>query len=357
MSGLLESQSTAGSLPMKSSSPSLSAPVEVGAAATVSQAAGWERVRPYLAIARPDHWFKNVFMVAGVLLAYLYHAEGFGETAILRIAWALVTTCFVASANYVLNEILDAPSDRNHPVKRFRPIPSGQVRTGLAYAEWILLGVVGLAMAYVVNQPFFYSAGALLVMGIVYNVPPIRSKELPYIDVLSESINNPIRLVLGWFAVTQGEFPPVSLLISYWMIGAFFMASKRFAEYRSIGEVEVAGAYRKSFRHYDEQKLLVSMFFYTTAFALFLGVFIVRYHLELILIVPLVAGFVCYYVHVSFKHQSAAQSPERLYRERGLMVYLVICVVVFIGLMFVRIPALYRWFNFEPSQFPALWKL
>src|SRR5581483_284765 len=129
------------------------------------------------------------------------------------------------------------------------------------------------------------------------------------------------------------------------MIGAFFMATKRLAEYRSLANPAVAGAYRRSFRYYNEQRLLISMFFYTTCFALFLGVFIIRYHLELILIVPLVAGFVSYYLHIAFKQESAAQAPEKLYREKGLMIYLVVCVVAFAALMFVEIPALYEWFN------------
>jgi hypothetical protein len=156
--------------------------------------------------------------------------------------------------------------------------------------------------------------------------------------------------------VTSTEFPPASLLIAYWMIGAFFMASKRFSELRSIAQRANAGAYRSSFRHYTEHKLLISMFFYTTCFALFLGVFIIRYHLELILIVPLVAGFVSYYLHIAFKLESAAQSPERLYREKGLMAYLVVCVLVFMGLMLVQIPALYDWFNVVPSSPPTLWR-
>jgi hypothetical protein len=134
------------------------------------------------------------------------------------------------------------------------------------------------------------------------------------------------------------------------------MASKRFAEYRSIGESGVAGAYRRSFRHYDDNRLLVSMFFYATAAALFLGVFIIRYHLELILSVPLVAGFFSYYLHVTLKKDSAAQNPERLYREWGLMMYLVLCVVVFVVLMFVQVDALYQWFNVKSPEVPALWK-
>src|SRR5262249_41134153 len=113
----------------------------------------------------------------------------------------------------------------------------------------------------------------------------------------------------------------------------------------------------KSFRLYTEQSLLVSMFFYTTCFALFLGVFIIRYHLELILIVPLVGGFVCYYLHIAFKPQSAAQSPERLYREKGLMAYLTLCVLAFLALMFVEIPVLYQWFNVVPATAPPLWKI
>src|SRR5207247_2626274 len=83
------------------------------------------------------------------------------------------------------------------------------------------------------------------------------------------------------------------------------------------------------------------------------GVFIIRYHLELILIVPLVAGFVSYYLHIAFKQASAAQNPERLYREVGLMAYLGVCVLAFTGLMFVEIPVLYQWFNVVPAAAPA----
>ncbi len=314
------------------------------------------RVKPYLALARPDHWFKNVFMAVGVLLAAFYHPEWLGAGAVLAIMWALAATCLIASSNYVLNEILDAPTDRSHPTKRYRPIPSGKVAVPIAYALWAGLGLAGLALALGLGLAFFAAGLFLLGMGLIYNVPPIRSKELPYVDVLTESINNPIRLLLGWFAVSAAEFPPVSLLLAYWMIGAFFMASKRLAEYRGLGDPETAAAYRRSFRHYDQEKLLISMFFYTTCFALFLGVFIIRYHLELILVFPLVAGFICYYLQVTFKKDSAAQNPERLYREKGLMAYLLVCVAAFVGLMFVRIPALYELFHVQQSSVDPLWK-
>ena len=75
-------------------------------------------------------------------------------------------------------------------------------------------------------------------MGIIYNVRPIRSKDRIYLDVLSESINNPLRLLLGWSAVLAGMLPPSSILMAYWMGGAFLMAVKRYAEYRFINDPE-----------------------------------------------------------------------------------------------------------------------
>lgn len=311
----------------------------------------------YASIARPDHWFKNVFMVIGIVLAYFYRPDLLSEFDPWLPVLAFIATCLVASSNYVINEILDAPTDLSHPTKHQRPIPSGRVKLPIAYMEWLLLAVLGLGLSYMINWPFFLAACALWVMGLIYNIRPMRSKDLPYVDVLSESVNNPLRLALGWFVVSASAIPPLSLLISYWMVGAFFMASKRFAEYRSIGDHERAAAYRASFRHYDENRLLISMFFYATAAALFLGVFIIRYHLELLLSIPLIAGFFASYLRVALKPESAAQAPEKLYREVGLMIYLVICLAAFLLLMFVRINVLYEWFNVVPSELPPLWEI
>ena len=152
-------------------------------------------------------------------------------------------------------------------------------------------------------------------------------------------------------------FPPVSLLLSYWMVGAFFMATKRYAEYRHIANPEVAAGYRKSFRHYTEEYLLLSIVFYATTSALFAGIFIVRYHLELILFVPLAAGMFTYYLRIGMRPNSPVQNPEKLYTERGFFAYMVVCFTIFVLLMFTRIPVLYTLFNVEQSQTSPLWVL
>src|SRR6185437_15490002 len=149
------------------------------------------------------------------------------------------------------------------------------------YLQWIGLGVAGMALAYtMVSSHFLWVMVVLWMMGCIYNIPPVRSKDVPYVDVLSESVNNPLRMLAGWYMVTTAIFPPASLLVAYWMIGAYLMALKRFSEFRQINNQERAGAYRKSFHKYTERSLLVSVTFYGSAAMLFFGAFIIRYRVE-----------------------------------------------------------------------------
>jgi decaprenyl-phosphate phosphoribosyltransferase len=314
-------------------------------------------IRPYIQLARIDHWFKNAFMLLGAILAFFFEPSLFRLDVVPTLVIAFLATCLVASSNYVLNEVLDAPFDRKHPTKQHRPAAAEQVRRRYALAEWLALGAAGVGLGLVVHPYFAASALALWVMGIVYNVRPIRTKELAYLDVLSESVNNALRLLLGWFALIQSQFPPVSLIVAYWMAGAFFMAIKRFAEYRQLGDRKTAKRYRRSFAHYTEDRLLVSAFFYVVMGALFTGVFIVRYHLELILVLPLVAGFFAYYMQLGLKENSPVQNPEKLHRERGFLAFSVASGIIFILLMFTHIPVLYELFNVELAKTSPLWTL
>src|SRR5687768_11206360 len=112
----------------------------------------------YVQIARVDHWFKNVFMVLGVILAYFMQPELLTWSSVPTLLMALFATCLVASSNYVLNELLDGPTDRMHPEKRHRPVPSGLIRPSIGYGEWLALGVLGVWIGLQVNLPFAAAA-------------------------------------------------------------------------------------------------------------------------------------------------------------------------------------------------------
>jgi 4-hydroxybenzoate polyprenyltransferase len=293
-----------------------------------------------VAIARPDHWFKNIFMLPGAALAVVLAKSPFPE-AIGWLLLALVSTCLIASANYTINEWLDAESDRHHPIKKFRPSVAGQLTAPVVYVQWALLAIIGMSIAATISTNFLLFSGILLAMGLIYNVKPLRTKDRQHLDVLSESVNNALRFLLGWSAILSDVLPPSSILLAYWMGGAYLMAIKRYAEYRFINSSELASLYRRSFRYYTEESLLASAFFYGLCSAFFLGVFLIKYRIEFLLAIPFLALLFTWYLVIGMRSQSLAQSPEKLYRERPFVLYVAGLGCLIVVLFFVDLP----WLN------------
>jgi decaprenyl-phosphate phosphoribosyltransferase len=316
------------------------------AATQQSQPTDERRARPtlagHLAIARIEHWVKNVFVLPGIVAAVGLNAVAPSAINVLDILLALLAVGLVASSNYVVNEVLDAPFDATHPVKRLRPVPAGQVSIPLAYVQWLVLGAAGIGLGAWIAPEVGYTLGALWVMGCVYNIPPVRTKDVPYLDVTSEAINNPLRMLVGWYAVHATFVAPASLLVSYWMVGCFFMAIKRYSELRHLLDKEQAIAYRKSFAHYTTDRLLVSIMFYAAVSMLCFGAFIMRYRAELLLAFPLVALVMALYLRIGFDDEGAAQAPEKLYRARPLMIAVTLCTALMAVLLLVDIPVVGR---------------
>lgn len=314
-------------------------------------------IKEYIAIARPDNWVKNLFMFPGMLFALSIFHTPFNSGLVIKILLGLASICLVASANYVINEYLDAGFDKYHPLKNKRSSVVSIINPKIVYTEYSILAIVGITLAYLVSLKFLSVAVFLLVMGVIYNVKPIRSKDRVFLDVLSESINNPIRFAAGWFIFSPAlgvpdskwdlnwinTFPPVSIIIAYWMGGAFLMATKRFAEYRLIDNPHVAGLYRKSFKHYTENSLLVSMFFYAITCAFFMGIFLVKDRIELLVSFPFFALLFSWYLKIGLLNDSPVQGSEKLYTRKWFMTYLVLFTILLCVLMFVDIPWLH-WF-------------
>ncbi len=299
-------------------------------------------MKNYIKIARPDHWIKNLFILPGVMIAILLTHHTLTDINIIRLIIAFLATCMIASANYVINEWLDAPFDKYHPTKKNRPVVTSDMKLSGILAEYFALIIIGICLSLVISIPFTTISAVLLIMGVLYNVKPFRTKDIPYLDVLSESINNMLRLLMGWFVITSSSIPPSSILIGYWMTGAFLMATKRFAEYRMINDPETAGLYRRSFVYYTEKKLLTSALFYALVSNFCLGVFLIKYRIEYLICMPLVFLLFSYYTAMALDPDSAVQRPEKLYKEKKLMAILLslliaLTVFTFIDVSFLHI--------------------
>lgn len=314
-------------------------------ASSTSEMRPQARLGDYIAIARPDHWIKHVMIVPGIVFAWLLAPTGHALPGdiISNIIFGFAAACLISSANYVINEWLDAPFDAQHPKKQSRPAVRTAMDPMIVYAEYVALIIAGILCGLMVGRMFAITTAVFALAGFLYNVRPFRTKDLPFLDVISESLNNPLRLLLGWFMVAPAFAPPASLLLAYWAGGAFLMTIKRFAEHRflvaDMGQDAVA-RYRPSLAGYSDATLIIAAMIYAQLFAFMMAVFLLKYRTEYILLFPLLCVLFALYMRIGYSKDSAAQAPENLFKQPLLFGLALGIVGLFLVLTFVDLPFL-----------------
>jgi hypothetical protein len=215
---------------------------------------------------------------------------------------------------------------------------------GVVFAQYILLTSVGMLAAHTLGYSFSSVAIMFAIFGVIYNVRPIRAKDRAFLDVIVESLNNPLRFLLGWFAVTPHVAPPASILLAYWFGGAFLMAAKRVSEHRAI--VEAGGtaslaAYRPSFAVYTQSSLVTSCLVYAQGFAFMMAIFLLKYRIEYLVVIPLFIALFAAYMRLALTPDSAAARPEELMRQPAMLIGAALTMALFGVLTFVDLP----WLN------------
>jgi len=264
-------------------------------------------LKSYLKALRLGRWPRSASIIIGTG-AYWAIKMNFSlptYTEILKVFVAFLITWGISTANYIINEIADAPFDKFHPDKGERPVASGQVKRWVLISLFLFLSIVSLVIAFLFyNRIFFFALASLLLAGFAYNIRPVRLKDRPYIDSISESINNPIRFIIGWTALSS-TFPNVFLLLSWWSFGNFLMVGKRLSELIYLGR-ETAGQYRRSMKFYTRKSLSIFIF---VSGALFLIFFLLFAYFEKLPVTG-IASLVSVIFMVNFYRKASKESVE-----------------------------------------------
>ena len=297
----------------------------------------------YFKMMRFDHWIKNIFVFPGVLLAILY-LETIDLSILLDIFLSFSASCFIASANYLINEWLDREHDKLHPNNCNRPAALGLVNSKGVLLYYVGLIIIGLMLAFSVGTDVLGAIIVFLLSGVIYNVKPIRAKDLPYLDVIVESFNNPVRFYIGWLSVHDGILIPLSLILAYWTFGAFLMTCKRITDYRKFDNSKSRMKFRPSLGKYSLTSLSAGAFTYACLTSSLYAAFSVKYKFELILILPLLlTSLVLYFVNSNSKN-SIASNPEKIWHSRNFVGLITVFSIAFLVLLKIDLPYLKSYF-------------
>jgi 4-hydroxybenzoate polyprenyltransferase len=160
-------------------------------------------VTSFLIALRPRQWVKNVFV-----LAALVFAGKLGDNeAVLRACGAFAVFCALSSSTYLINDVRDRDSDRQHPRKRLRPIAAGEIAKATAVAASVVIAALALIAAWALAGELFGVAAAYLLLNIAYS---FGLKRIVILDVMMIATGFLLRALAGAVVLHVG--------ISRWLI-------------------------------------------------------------------------------------------------------------------------------------------
>jgi 4-hydroxybenzoate polyprenyltransferase len=189
---------------------------------------------------RPRQWAKNIFVFAALVFDKQLLIPG----SFMRTLAGFVLFCLVSSSVYIFNDLADIEADREHPEKRKRPIPSGQLAVGAAWVAGILLVIISVAGGYVLAPPFAMVLAAYFLLNLAYSK---WLKHVLILDVLILAAGFVLRVAAGVTLIHVERFSPW-LYVVMTLLALYLGFGKRRAELALLSDE--AGAHRKVLEGY-----------------------------------------------------------------------------------------------------------
>ena len=180
---------------------------------------------------RPHQWVKNLLLLVPLLSAHAWDQPNLWQLAFAGMA----AFSFLSSAVYLLNDLHDLEVDRIHPIKKARPLASGELRIpeGLAMAGVLLVAAFGVA--WFLGQNFFFCAATYVGMGLVYNG---WAKSQAGLDLIGLAAFYTLRILAGGAAT--------GIVCSPWLLGYAIFLFLSLACVKRVSELQRLKGEKKS---------------------------------------------------------------------------------------------------------------
>ena len=286
---------------------------------------------------RPVQWTKNLVLFAGVIFA-----GALDEPELLGLATAgFLVFCLLSGATYILNDITDLRSDREHPVKRNRPLASGQLPVLTAAVVAIVATGGGLALAYRIYPAFGHVALGYLALNVLYS---LALRHMVVLDVMAIAVGFVLRAV-GSVEVLAGQRPGIELspwlLVCTFFLALFLGLAKRRHEVLILGEG--AAKHRSVLDHYP-QPLIDALIGVVTAstvvayaiYSIWPGTVAKVGSARLVYTVPFVVYGVLRYLYLVYARGKGGQPARSLVSDAPLAINIALWIAAVVLIIYPR---------------------
>lgn len=283
---------------------------------------------PIIRLLRPKQWIKNGFVAAPLF----FTPDKVNAASLLDVLAGFAVFCMVASAVYCLNDLRDAKADRNHPVKKDRPVASGAISPATAIVLMALLLAGGSALGAWRVPVILWVVGAYFATNIAYT---LHLKHIAILDVLTVAFGFVLRVEAG--ALIIDIEPSAWILIVTGLLALFIALAKR----RDDIVRDLDAEHRKSLDGYTLpfldgslmavlSTLLVSYLIFTTDQAV-----MARLGSEKLYFTgPFVIAGVLRYLQLTLVYERSGSPTDLVYRDTGLQLSVAGWLATFVWLLY-----------------------
>ena len=175
---------------------------------------------------RLKDWIKNVFIFAPMIFSFHMFQMEYVKTSFI----AFILFSFITGSVYIFNDIIDKDYDKNHPVKKKRPIASGNLSVFNAYISLFVILFIDLILIYKFNLKFFYLSVFYLILNLLYS---LVLKKVVILDIMVISVGFVLRVMIGGYV--NNIYLSPWILITTFLLAIFLALIKRRQEIVRLG--------------------------------------------------------------------------------------------------------------------------